>query len=278
MSRRPTRLSAKDLADLKWAHPQLEHPSLAARLGNAVGAPIESALKLLPKPWYRRVHGAAESVMCKTLLMAITSLGSSSSSNANDILHKAAVVGTGALGGFFGPLALLAELPITTALMLRSIADIARSQGEDLESLESRLACMQVFALGARSTADQAADSGYYGARLVLTFHFSDPLAHALNETHVPLTINIVRGIASRFGVVVSDQVAARMIPITGAASAALLNLVFMQHFQDVARGHFIVRRLERKYGSEKIRQAYERLTEEEEEEVAREFSPLEGW
>ena len=50
-----------------------------------------------------------------------------------------------------------------------------------------------------------------------------------------------------------------------------------MQHYQDVARGHFIVRRLEREYGPERIREAYQALRTEELAE-AREFSPVEGW
>ena len=43
------------------------------------------------------------------------------------------------------------ELPVSTIIMLRSIADIARSEGEDLSDPESALSCVQVFALGGRS-------------------------------------------------------------------------------------------------------------------------------
>jgi hypothetical protein len=38
----------------------------------------------------------------------------------------------------------------------------------------------------------------------------------------------------------------------------ALINGVFMDHFQDIARGHFIIRRLERTYDPELIQSAYE--------------------
>jgi hypothetical protein len=58
---------------------------------------------------------------------------------------------SGAIGGAFGLTALAVELPLSTAIMLRSIADIARSEGEDLTMVESRLACLEVFALGGRS-------------------------------------------------------------------------------------------------------------------------------
>ena len=64
--------------------------------------------------------------------------------------------------------------------------------------------------------------------------------------------------IASRFGVVVSEKVAAEAIPVVGALGGALINLAFIDHFQTVAKGHFVVRRLERVYGAEVVRSAYE--------------------
>jgi hypothetical protein len=51
------------------------------------------------------------------------------------------------------------------------------------------------------------------------------------------------------------------MVPIVGAAGGAIVNLVFIDHFQDVGRGHFIVRRLERSYGADEVRRAYDRLS-----------------
>jgi len=190
------------------------------------------------------------------------------------------VAGTGAVGGFFGPLMLLAELPVTTALMLRSIADIAHSQGENLASEETKVACMQVFALGGRTKEDTAADTGYYGLRLTLSLHLSHRLFQykGASNAPVPAGINLVRGIASRFGIVVSDKVAAQMVPVAGAVGGSLLNLVFMHHFQEIARGHFIVRRMERIHGEDNTRTAYERIMKREEEKILRSYSPVEGW
>ena len=47
-----------------------------------------------------------------------------------------------------------------------------------------------------------------------------------------------------------------------GALGGATVNYVFIEHFQDVARGHFIVRRLERAYGKDVVRTEYERLAQ----------------
>jgi hypothetical protein len=42
------------------------------------------------------------------------------------------------------------------------------------------------------------------------------------------------------------------------------VNYAFMEHFQDVARGHFTVRRLERLYGKETIRAEYDVVAAQE--------------
>jgi hypothetical protein len=81
------------------------------------------------------------------------------------LLHKALATASGATGGAFGLAALPIELPVSTIIMLRSIADIARSEGEDLSDPESALSCMQVFALGGRTGSDDASESGYFAVR-----------------------------------------------------------------------------------------------------------------
>jgi len=47
---------------------------------------------------------------------------------------------------------------------------------------------------------------------------------------------------------------------VIGAAGGALINTLFIGHYQDMARGHFIVRRLEKIHGAEPVRLAYEDL------------------
>jgi len=67
--------------------------------------------------------------------------------------------------------------------------------------------------------------------------------------------------VASRFGTSVSDKVVAAAVPVLGAASCAAINLVFTQHFQNMANGHFTVRRLERKYGQDAVKAEYDKLS-----------------
>jgi len=72
--------------------------------------------------------------------------------------------------------------------------------------------------------------------------------------------VRLVSLIAARFGVVVSEKTAAQLVPVIGAAGGALINTLFIAHYQDMARGHFIVRRLEKIHGAEPVRLAYEKL------------------
>jgi hypothetical protein len=270
------RLSKDELDDLAWAYDQLEEPSFAARLTNVIGTPIEAGLRLLPLEWHRRVRIAAETSVRSALGVALATLPGTEAESGL-LTNKLIVTVSGAAGGFFGPLALLAELPLTTTVMLRSIAQIARAQGEDPATPAGRRACVEVFALGGRSRRDDAADAGYYGLRLALAMHFTRGLERMTGEAAMPLGVQLVRAVASRFGVVVSDKVALQMVPVVGAVSGALVNAAFMQHFESVARGHFIVRRLERRYGAEAVRAAYLRIAREKTLRE-REFSPLEGW
>jgi hypothetical protein len=79
-------------------------------------------------------------------------------------------------------------------------------------------------------------------------------------EEGSPVLVRFLANVASRFGVAVSQKVAAQALPVLGALGGASVNYVFVDHFQQVARGHFVVRRLERSYGKELVRQEYERL------------------
>ena len=70
----------------------------------------------------------------------------------------------------------------------------------------------------------------------------------------------LISTIASRFGVAVSEKAAAQAIPVVGAIGGGLINVLFMDHFQNTAEAHFCVRQLERAYGTGPVRNEYERM------------------
>lgn len=259
-------ISNEDLADLRYARRLLENPSLAARIAFAVGKPIEIAIERLP-PGARDVISAATTKSLETALAFAISTMDDRRQTAASWAHKIVVAATGAAGGAFGLPALTIELPISTVIMLRSIADIARSEGERIKMPEAKLACLEVFALGGRTRGDDAADSSYFAVRAVLAKALTEAAEFitergAVQKTALPL-IRFIAQLAARFGIPVSEKAIAQSLPIVGAAGGALINTLFIDHFQDIARGHFIVRRLERVYGPEAVRREYLNLSPE---------------
>jgi len=254
----------RDRAELARAVALLENPSFIARVTDFVGEPVERFVNFLPAEASGKLQGTVRAALEKLLLIAVKTVDDRKPKPASNLRHKIATGISGAVGGFFGAPALAAELPITTAIILRSIADIARSEGEQVASLDTRLACLEVFALGGKSTADDATETGYFAVRTALAKALTDAAQHiaerGLVQKGAPVIARFVAAIASRFSTVVSEKIAAQAVPVIGAIGGAGINLLFVDHFQDVARGHFIVRRLEREYGREPVRQEYERL------------------
>jgi hypothetical protein len=257
-------LSASDTHVLQQAVELLERPSFAARASNIVGSPIEKALLALPPAVAGSVQQATHAAISKALDVAILTLGKDDFKAPARNTHKVMSGVSGAVGGFFGLPALALELPVSTTLLLRAIADIARSEGEPIKSTESRLACLEVFALGGNSRSDDATESGYYAVRATLAGMVSEAARYVaekgLAEGSAPVLVRLINSIAARFGVTVSQKLAAQLVPVIGAAGGASVNLLFMEHFQNIARGHFSVRRLERHYGAGVVQMEYRRL------------------
>jgi hypothetical protein len=250
-----------DLDDLAGAKRRLEHPSLAAKLSSLLGTPVNAGFKLLPRGWHRKVNDIAETALFRGLEFAVLTIGKRSERRSNDLLHKALVFGTGTAGGALGLFTAAVELPVSTCIMLRSIADIAHSEGDDITQIETKLACLEVFALGGTSPKDDAAETGYWAVRGVLAKEISDATRHiaekGMSKKGAPALVRLITRIAARFSSVVTEETAAKLVPVVGAVSGGVINLIFTNHFQDMARGHFVVRRLERKYGAEAVRAKY---------------------
>lgn len=253
-------LTTGDLEDLTRAKRLLESGSLAARVADSLGKPVEHLLGALPAGLAGVVSTATNKALQRGLDVAIKSLGTARV-RRSDVLHRVAVGATGAIGGAFGLATLALELPASTTIMLRSIAEIARTEGEVLTSAEARLACLEVFALGGASRTREAAESGYFALRAVMATALKEAAEHVaqhgLARRGAPALLRFVAIVAERFGLVVSEKILAEAIPVIGAVGGATINVLFLGYFQDLARGHFIVRRLERTYGQAAVRNAY---------------------
>jgi EcsC protein family len=164
LKRLPIVMLEEDLNALRSAVAALEHPGLAARLGEIAGKPIELLGRALPEVASKAVATATTKALNAALAVAFRTMQNDPKA-ASGLLHKALVTTSGAVGGSFGLAALPIELPISTIIMLRSIGDIARSEGEDLTTPETALSCLQVFALGGLKGERDAAESGYFAVR-----------------------------------------------------------------------------------------------------------------
>ena len=255
--------SATDREALAAAVRRLENPSLAGRLAAVAGKPVGLVQRALPATASAAVARLAKQALERALEVALFSLRNRSLSGGR-ILHSGLACTSGAIGGAFGLATLAVELPVSTTIMLRAIAAIAQQEGEDLADPRTGLACLEVFALGGPTADETGAETDYFAVRAMLARGLVEIADFTIDKGAIgesaPFLARFVTQIAARLGVVVSEKVAAQAVAVLGAVGGAAVNLAFIEHFQDVASGHFTVRRLERVYGAEVVRGEYDQL------------------
>jgi EcsC protein family len=260
-------MNEQDVDALRAAVEALEHPGMAARLSNMAGKPIELIGSVLPAPASELIATATTKALTAAVQVAIRTMRPDSHAAGGNRLHKVLAVASGAAGGAFGLASLPVELPVSTVIILRSIADIARREGEDLSDPEAALNCVQVFALGGRSGSTDASESGYLAIRGAMAKSVTEAARYIAERSVVegggPILVRFISQVAARFGVVVTQKIAAQAIPVVGALGGAAVNYVFVEHFQSIAQGHFTVRRLERAYGKDLVAAEYRRIAAE---------------
>lgn len=234
--------------ELRAARAALENPSLAARLANAAGMPVEALRARLPSAVQGGLDGAVRTALSAAMTAALRSGPSVTPLPVpSSWFHRGLAAASGAVGGAFGLPGTLVELPVSTAILLRQVAAVAAEEGEDLAAPGAAAECLKVFALGGTSPSDDAVESGYFAVRVAL--------AEALKGAIMP---RFVAAVAARFSGTVGLKLTAQAAPILGAAAGAAVNLAFLAHFRAVARGHFTLRRLERTYGAVTVRAAWD--------------------
>ena len=149
-------------------------------------------------------------------------------------ITQVAVVASGAAGGMSGLGGFIPDVGFSTIAIMREIARIAREEGEDLATLDSRRACLEVFALRGVGSQPDESNLGYFSARSMMR---GTPMVMLISE------------VASRYGLVIGQKFAVQMMPVAGALCGASLNAAFLSHYQELARAHFTIRRLERMHG-----------------------------
>jgi hypothetical protein len=281
-----TAILADDLAFIQQAVAYLERPSFLMRVANLLGKPIESVSRILPAGVRDKAGDVVDFALRQALEAALLTLRKPEAGGLpgpiqlerleqdrwERLRHNLAAGLTGALAGGFGLAALAIELPVTTTIMMRDIAGVALSCGEDPTDESVKLQCLAVFSIGGMEQEGQrksAMESSYYASRLALsnlireatvyaTRVTAEQLARDLAAGASPALVRLVAEVARRFNVVVSQKLMAQAVPAIGAAGGALVNVAFNAHFDRVARYHFGIRALERRYGAELVQATYQ--------------------
>ena len=194
---------------------------------NLVGAQAEGLIDMLPKGARDRLEKATASAIDYALTAAQASRGRVP--DASDWLTRAVTMGTGAAGGFGGIGSALAELPVTTTVILRAILGIAHEHGFDPADDKVRAACIRTFAAAGPLGDDDETDLSFLTMRLTMTGGTLQGL---------------IAKVAPRLAVPLGQKVAAQMVPVIGAAAGAAINYVFTAYYQDMARVQFGLMRL----------------------------------
>jgi len=268
-------MDEKEILFIQNAAKFLERPGFLIQTANALGKPLELVQKRLPEKVRAKISAVTQTALTKALDISISTIQPAPTKLSWDQVtqrshfHSAATAVTGAMSGFFGPLTLAVELPITTGIMFRSIASIAQSFGEDLSDPETRLQCLQVFAMGStQSNKDDEMNSAYFAHRMAfnsliknasvfLAQHTAQEALRAIEKGAAPLLVRLLGSIAARFELVVAEKILAESVPIIGAIGGAAINTAFSEYFNRTAFFHFGLRYLEKKHGIKEIESIY---------------------
>jgi hypothetical protein len=202
------------------------------RLVNRLGTTLESQLSGLPDS----VRSQIERVTAQALA---TSYGLAA--RAPDLGARgplAAVITTGAAGGFGGLPTAIAELPVTVTLFLNAIRAEARAAGLNPDEDWVRAECLQVFAAGSPLADDDGVNTSFIASRIALT-------GSAVQ--------NLIAAIAPRLAAVLGQKLAAQAVPVLGAISGAAMNAAFLSYYREIARVRFALLNLARIHGAEAV-------------------------
>ena len=260
-------LSPSDVEALRSAVASLERQSFASRLAGLASRQLKFSSLTLPPRLQAAAAAATQKALAAAMKMALASLDPQPRKDTARIHRRLAAL-SGGVGGAVGLASLPIELPVSTTIMLRSIAEIAQAEGEDLSQPGAALACLEVFALGGHAAEENVLEGGYLVLRAMLAKSVSEAArfltVRRVSNEAAPALARLIGAIGARFGVIVSQKTAAQAVPVIGAISGAAINVVFTEHFQTLARGHFTVRRLERLYGPGVVHAEYARIARSE--------------
>ena len=222
-------LSARDV-ELRLEALARRH-SAAGNVGiqvlNAIGGQAEGLLDRLPSSIRSRLGEGAEQALTLAMNTAQRSRGVVGEQPA--WLTRMVTTAMGAAGGFGGLPSAMAELPVTTTILLRAIQDVAIEHGFEPSEEAVMFDCIQVLAAAGPLDHDDGSDIAFLSTRLAVT-------GATLNT--------LIARVAPRLATVLGQKLAAQTVPVLGAAAGAATNYAYTSYYQQMAHVHFGLRRL----------------------------------
>lgn len=194
---------------------------------NLIGGSAEGLLDKLPKEIRNRLDGATETALAAAMRAAHGSRGIVG--DQPGWLNVAVTTAMGAAGGFGGLPSALAELPVTTTVLLRTIQGVAVEYGFDPEAENVQFDCVQVFAAAGPLGSGEGADLAFLTSRVALTGSTVQAL---------------IAKVAPRLATVLGQKLAAQTVPVLGAVAGAATNYAYTSYYHEIAHVHFGLRRL----------------------------------
>ncbi|MFD1508243.1 EcsC family protein [Lacimonas salitolerans] len=194
---------------------------------NMIGGRAEGLLDRLPRSVRNNLDGATEAALRAAMRAAQSSRGMVG--DQPGWLNTAVTTAMGAAGGFGGLPSAMAELPVTTTVLLRAIQGVAAEHGFDPAEANVQFDCITVLASAGPLEADDGSDLAFVATRLTLT----------------GATLNgLIARVAPRLATVLGQKLAAQTVPVLGAVAGAATNYAYTSYYQEMAHVHFRLRRL----------------------------------
>jgi EcsC protein family len=215
---------------------------------STLGNIVERGLNVIPESLREEITAKIHDALVIAQSASTMRMDDEPGRNARPGTYVATVIGTGLGGGAGGLPSIIAELPVTTALMMRSIADIGRAYGERLDDPLFRQTCIEVFAYGSPIEDDE------------------EELAFLMTRLGAAQMISKV---TIRYAAALGPKIAAMSVPAAGAVAGAALNFAYMTFYQSVARVLFTLLPLERKHDPAMVRSCFASVVREMRERQA---------
>lgn len=194
---------------------------------NLIGSRAESLIDRLPRPVRDRLGDGTVAALQWAMRAAQSSRGLVG--DQPGWMNTAVTTAMGAAGGFGGLPSAMAELPITTTILLRAIQGVAVQYDFDPSAQNVQFDCVEVFSAAGPLSRDDGADLAFISTRLAVTG---------------PTVQGVIARVAPRLATVLGQKLAAQTVPVLGAVAGAATNYAYTSYYQEIAHVHFGLRRL----------------------------------